>query len=102
MNSHDRIYEGVGFVFGFIPNEDAQIVADARQEKLPPEAFLKKLVTDHLPVNVGKTFAEILAPVHAYSQAQGYTEEEIGDFVDAEIAAYRTERRAKQEANPRD
>ncbi len=43
----------------------------------------------------GMTFAEILAPVHEHTRKMGYTDEEIGDFVDAEVKAYRTERRAR-------
>ena len=42
----------------------------------------------------GASFAAILAPVYAHTRASDDTDEEIGDFVDAEIAAYRAERRA--------
>jgi hypothetical protein len=80
------------------PTEEAQLVRVAKQEGMEPEALAKKLVTMHLPQSAEATFAEILAPVHAYSQEQGYTEEEIGAFVDAEVAAYRAERRARQKA----
>lgn len=47
--------------------------------------------------HAGMTFAELLAPVHEYSRRMGYTDEEIGDFADAEISAYRAERRARVE-----
>lgn len=46
--------------------------------------------------DLNPVLAEILAPVYKYSDEQGYTEEEIGEFVDSEIAAYRAERRAKR------
>lgn len=45
--------------------------------------------------HAGMTFAQILAPVHEYTRQQGYTQEEIADFVDAEIKAHRAEKRAK-------
>ncbi len=80
------------------PTEAARLVAAARQEGVAPEQFVKKLVADHLPPNIEATFAEIVAPVHEYSRQQGYSEEEIGAFVDAEIKAYRSERRARQKA----
>ena len=48
------------------------------------------------------SFTDILAPVHAYSRQMGYTEEEIGAFVDEQIAAYKAERRALKEAAPLD
>ena len=80
------------------PTEEARLVAAARQEGIAPELVLKKLLADHLPPNAEMTFAEILAPVHEYSRQQGYTDEEIGEFVDAEVAAYRAERRARQKA----
>ena len=80
------------------PAEEAQLVRVAKIEGIAPAALAKKLVTTHLPPSTEATFAEILAPVHQYSREQGYTEEEIGDFVDAEIADYRAERRARQKA----
>jgi len=46
------------------------------------------------------TFAEILAPVHEYTRQSGISDEEIGDFVDAEIKAYRAEKRASAQTKP--
>ena len=71
------------------PIEEAQLLVAAKLEGMEPKAFVEKLVTTRLPKNSGKTFAEILAPVHAYSHEQGFTEEEIGEFVDSEVSAYR-------------
>jgi hypothetical protein len=79
------------------PTEEARLVAGAKQRESAPEEFLKRLVTDHLPQTAEMTFAEILAPVHQYSQEQGETDEELGVFADAEVAAYRAEHRAKLE-----
>ena len=80
------------------PGEEAQLMAAAKHEGVEPTAFIKKLVTEHLPQSGDQSFAEILAPVHAYSREQGYSEEEIGAFVDAEVASYRAERRARRSA----
>ena len=59
-------------------------------------ASIRELVERGLQAE-DRTLAEILAPVHAYSRQMGQTEEEIGEFVDEEIAAYRAERRARRE-----
>ena len=46
------------------------------------------------------TFAEILAPLQQDFEATGMTDEELGEFIDAEIKAHRAERRAKtQQSN---
>jgi len=45
--------------------------------------------------DMGPTFAEILAPLQHDFEATGMTDEELGEFIDAEIKAHRTERRAK-------
>jgi hypothetical protein len=51
------------FTIDLTPAEEAQLVAAAKQEGLEPEAFLKKLVTDHLPLHTDKTFEQIAAPL---------------------------------------
>lgn len=89
------------FTIDLTPTEEARLVAGAKQRGIAPEAFLKRLVTERLLQSAEMTFAEILAPVHQYSQKQGETDEELGAFADAEVAAYRAERRAnvKTESN---
>ena len=42
-----------------------------------------------------ETFAEILAMVQEDFDASGMTDDELGEMIDAEIKAYRAERRAK-------
>ena len=81
------------FTIDLTPTEEARLMAGAKQRGIAPEEFLTRLVTDHLPQNAEMTFAEILAPAHQYSQEQGETDEESGAFADAEVAAYRAERR---------
>lgn len=81
------------FTIDLTPIEEARLVAGAKQRGIAPEEFLKRLVTDHLPQSAEMTFAEILAPVHQYSWEHGETDEELGTFADAEVAAYRAERR---------
>lgn len=49
-------------------------------------------MTVHLLPIAEMTFAEILAPVHQYSQERAETDEESGAFAGAEVAAYRAER----------
>lgn len=46
--------------------------------------------------HAGMTFAEILAPLQQDFEATGMTEEELGEFIEAEIKAYRAERGAKE------
>lgn len=40
-------------------------------------------------------FAKILAPLQQDFEATGMTDEDLGEFIDTEIKAYRSERRAK-------
>ena len=62
----------------------------------------QEILEKDLAATVGESesFADILAPVYAHTRESGATDEEIGDFVDAEIAAYRAERRALKGAAP--
>ncbi len=78
------------------PIEEVQLLVEAKLEGIEPKAFVEKLVSTRLPQNSEKTFAEILAPVHAYSREQGFSKEEIDEFADSEVSAYRRERRAMQ------
>lgn len=80
------------------PIEEAQLFAAAKQEGVEPKVFLKMLMKERLSQDPEASFADILAPVHEYSREQGYSEEDIGDFVDAEVASYRAERRARRTA----
>ena len=82
------------------PKEEAQLLKAAKLEGMEPKAFVENLVSTRLPQSSEKTFAEILSPVHAYSREQSFTEEEIGEFVDSEVSAYRRERRAMQKTKP--
>ncbi len=86
------------FTIDLTPTEEARLMAGAKQNGMAPEEFLKRLVTDHLPQNAGMSFAEILAPVHQYSQEQGETDEELGVFADTVVTEYRAERRANQKS----
>jgi metal-responsive CopG/Arc/MetJ family transcriptional regulator len=61
------------------------IIARALQEEKRPHA--------------GMTFAEILEPLQKDFEATGMTEEELGEFIDAEIKAYRSEQRAKKQSS---
>ena len=45
----------------------------------------------------GSTFAEILAPLQQDFDATGMTDEDLGEFIDAEIKAHRGERQMKQQ-----
>lgn len=81
------------------PTEEAQLIQAAKQEGMEPEAFIKKLVTNRPTQSIEATFADILAPIHSYSREQGYGEEEIGAFVDAEVDVYRAERHARLKAH---
>ncbi len=80
------------------PAEEAQLFAAAKQEGMEPNAFLKKLVSEQLPTRTQTTFTAILAPVHEYTRNQGYTDEEVGAFVDSELSSYRAERRDRAKA----
>jgi hypothetical protein len=46
--------------------------------------------------HVGMTFREILAPAQAGFVAAGMTDEELSEFVEAEVREYRAERRARE------
>jgi len=86
------------FTIDLTSSEEARLRAGAERRGMAPAEFLKHLITDHLPENSEMTFGEILAPAHEYSRNQKDTEEELGVFADTEVAAYRAERRAKQES----
>ena|SRR5579871_3851648 len=43
-----------------------------------------------------KSFDEVFGPLQKGFEESGMTEKELGEFIDAEIAAYRAERRAKE------
>lgn len=43
-----------------------------------------------------KTFEEVFGPLQQGFEASGLTEEEVGEFVDTEIKAYRAERQTKE------
>ena len=58
-------------------------------------AELEKMLNSSM--GISGSFTDILAPVRAYSREMGYTEEEIGSFVDEQMAAYKAERRAAKE-----
>ena len=45
-----------------------------------------------------KSFEEVFGPLQKGFEQSGMTEEELNDFVDAEMKAYREERRAKAAA----
>ena len=45
-----------------------------------------------------KTWHEIVAPLQADFDESGMTDEELSEFIEAEVAAYRAERRAKANA----
>ena len=47
---------------------------------------------DKTPPRPNMTFAELLAPLQGDFEATGMSEEELGDFIDAEIKAARMER----------
>jgi hypothetical protein len=50
----------------------------------------------------GKTFAEILAPVHEEFRASGMTDEELGEFVDEVVARVRASRRLHDDGEDAD
>lgn len=50
--------------------------------------------------HAGMTFAELLAPLAEDFKATGMTDEELGEFIDGQIAAHRAERRDR--ANTQD
>ena len=56
------------------------------------QEFIERGLREEETPHADMTFAEILKPAHEYTRQMGYTEEEIGDFVDDEIKAYRAER----------
>jgi metal-responsive CopG/Arc/MetJ family transcriptional regulator len=57
--------------------------------------IIEEKLQEHEKPQSGKTFAEILAPLQQDFEATGMSDEELGDFIDAEIKAHRAERRAK-------
>jgi hypothetical protein len=80
------------------PEEEARLAAASKERGLAPHELAKRIVVERLSVGGGATFAEILAPVHAHTHEQGHTDEEVGEFADAEVAAYRAERLAKRQS----
>ena len=90
----------VGILEG-TPAELTAYLATAPQEiKLKlilPETVETKAATPVTP-HAGMTFAEILAPAQQGFEESGMTEEELDDFIEAEIKAYRAEKRAEAQA----
>lgn len=70
-----------------------------REQGRDRSQFIREIIEEKLQEkekpNSEKTFAEILAPLQQDFEATGMTDAELGDFVDAEIKAHRSERRAK-------
>ena len=62
--------------------------------------YIRKLIERGLEeeqaLHAQMIIAEILSPVHEYSRRMGYTDDELGEFVDTEIEAYRVERRSNR------
>jgi hypothetical protein len=56
----------------------------------------EELTAETIP-HAGMTFTEILAPLQQDFEATGMTDEELGEFIDAEIKAHRAERRAREQ-----
>lgn len=81
------------FTVELTPIEEARLLAGARQRGIAPQDFLKNLVVEHLPSTSDLSFAEILEPVHKYSEEHGESEEDLEAFVDSELASYRAEKR---------
>ena len=54
-------------------------------------------LTEKTTPHSGMTFAEILEPLQQDFEATGMTDEELGEFIDAEIKAHRAERRAHEQ-----
>jgi hypothetical protein len=77
----------------------------AEERGMDVTTYVEELVVRDLESNsvLGESsFSEILGPVHDFAREQGHTEDEIGRFVDAELKAYRAERRALSgKARPR-
>jgi predicted transcriptional regulator len=61
--------------------------------------FIREIIEEKLQQqekpHPGMTFAEILAPLQQDFEANGMTDEELGEFIDAEIKAHRSERQPK-------
>jgi nitroimidazol reductase NimA-like FMN-containing flavoprotein (pyridoxamine 5'-phosphate oxidase superfamily) len=88
-----------------LTSEEANRVEEAQRQGMDLATLFRDVIAklpaaevqpDEEKLHPGMTFAEILAPVHEHIRNMGYTDEEIGDFVDAEIRAYRAERRGKE------
>src|SRR5262245_9504559 len=74
--------------------QDERLTLIIPGEEIPASAPVAPAET-RLP-HAGMPFAEILAPLQEDYEASGMSEEELGEFIDAEIRAYRAERRAKK------
>lgn len=59
------------------------------------EAVAEKAARLDRKIREDRTFDEILAPVDEYNRQMGYTEGEIKELIDAELAAFRREVNAK-------
>jgi hypothetical protein len=57
---------------------------------------LEKDLAEQMP-HAGMTFREIFAPAQEGFDQSGMTDEELSDFIEAEVKAYRAERRAREQ-----
>ena len=72
----------------------------AALEKLDPAEELTLIIpgleTEGTPRAAELSFDDVFGPLQKGFEASGMSEEALGEFVDAEIADYRAERRAKE------
>ncbi len=65
-------------------------------EDVADEILTETLEKTAAPPHSGMTFAEIFAPVQEDFDASGMTDEELSEFVEAEVKTYRAERRGSE------
>jgi hypothetical protein len=71
---------------------------DKRLTLIIPGAGIEEIeATDAKEPHPGKTFREIFAPSQAGFDQMGMTDEELSDFLEAEVKAYRAERKIDEQ-----
>ena len=70
-----------------------KLEAQAAAKGQDVETFVREAVETKLAIS-GRSFREIMAPVHEEFDKSGMTEAELESFIDGEVAAAQPERRA--------
>ena len=92
---HTHTIEVTGLPDDVLQRLDSWMREQGRDRSEFIREIIEEKLQDHENPTAASTFAEILAPLQQDFEATGMTDDELGDFIDAEIKSHRSERRSK-------